>query len=67
MAVFDVEPAKKHVNPLLFHVLNLLYDEYSLKHCNFFVPRAQVADHRRFFILVDLLFYKLLKKSQFIE
>ena len=27
---------------------------------------AQVTDHRVFFIWVDLLFYKLFKKSQFI-
>ena len=66
MVVFDVEPIRKHFHPLLFHVLNLLYDEYSSKHCNYFVPRAQVADHREFLILVDLLFYKLFKKSQFI-
>ena len=63
MVVFDVEPTKKHFHPLLSYVFNLLYGEYSSEHCNLFVLRAQVSDYREFFILVDLLFYKLFKKS----
>ena len=66
MVVFNVKPTKKHFHPLLlimfwiFFMVNILQNTTT----NMF------AGHRwlicGFFILVDLLFYKLFKKSQFI-